>query len=160
MSESLQARVAARRQDLIARRSKGFTVPVPEFEGMLALHFRLLEFEEKRAIHMRHDGVGTDPGDEVAASADLLIAACDGVLEVHGDSEPSQYAPGLSAQVVRDLFGLSDLPESLTVRQALIAALGSDGVMALFGRYSQEVSSIRDEAEDAAEGESTPAVAG
>lgn len=155
--DSLQARVAARREQQIAARARSFLVPLPGFEDLLAARYHPLGFEIKRQIQIRHEQIGSDPADEVAASADILIAACD---EVRDAETGATLAAGWTAGVVRDVFGLTDLPESATVRQALIVALGADGVMAHFGGYHREANRILDASEEKALGESTPALAG
>lgn len=165
MSDSLAARVAARREERVAKRSAKFVLTVPGFRDLLAARYRPLDFEAKRKVQLRHEGIGEDAADEVAAGADLLINACEEVLEITGVGEDGQptyesLSRGWSAPVVRDVFGLSDLPEGATVRQALILALGSDAVMTHFGEYAQEADRILLDGEDVAVGESRPSAEG
>lgn len=158
--ETLAGRVAARREQRVARLAARFVLPVPGFEDLLACRYRPLSFEEKRAIALRHDRVGEDAEQEVAAAADLLVTACVEVLAAE-DGAMTPLSSGWTAALVRDMFGLGDeAPEGATVRQALIAALGSDGVMECFGAYHRRADEIVAAGEDAAVGESKPSVEG
>lgn len=163
MSESLADRVAARREERVQKRSANFVLGIPGFRDMLAARYKPLEFEKKREIQLKHDGIGEDPADEVSASADLLINACVEVLEITGEDETGKpiyesLAPGWSPDLIRSTFRIP-YPGNST-RQALVEALGSDDVMEHFGEYAKEADAILSEGEEAAVGEAQPSVEG
>lgn len=163
MSDSLASRVAARREQIIAGRSAKFVLPIPGYTGLLAARYRPLSYEVKRKIQLRHEKIGEDAADEVAASADLLINACVEVLEVTGSGPDGEtyetISQGWSAQVIASTFAL-DLEPTTTARTALIMALGSDDVMAHFGQYARASDQILAAAEEGAQGESEPSQEG
>lgn len=165
MSDSLAARVAARREERVAKRSAKFVLTVPGFRDMLAARYRPLDFEDKRKIQLRYDGIGEDGAAEVNAAADLLVNACEELLEITGRDEsgaPTYERVGIGWHpgVVRETFGLDDMPERTSQREALILALGSDAVMTHFGEYAQQADSILLEGEEAAQGEARPSAEG
>lgn len=164
MTDSLAARVAARREQRVASRSAKFILPIPGYKDLLAARYKPLSFEQKRKIQLRHDGIGEDADDEVAASADLLINACVEVLEITGSTETGEpsyetISGGWSAGVIASTFGL-DIAPQMTARAALIMALGSDDVMEHFGQYAQAADAILADGEEAAQGEAKPSEEG
>jgi hypothetical protein len=163
MSESLADRVAARRQERVQKRSAKFVLTIPGFRDLLAVRYQTLTFEKRREIQLRHEGIGENADDEVAAAADLLINACVEVLEVTGKDDVGNptfetVAAGWTPDLIRSTFGTEYVGNS--TRQALIEALGSTEVMDHFGEYIQEADAILSDGEEAAQGEAQPSVEG
>lgn len=162
MSASLADRVAAKRREVEARRQARFILPVPDYQELLAVKYRKLLWEERMDI-IERDG-GTDTAERVTAAADMLIAACEDLLEVdgtNGNGEPVYKPLGKrwSTPAIIEYFGIG-LPENATVRHALREALGSDALMTHFAEYVREVGMIETEGEGAATGEASPSEEG
>jgi hypothetical protein len=162
VSESLQQRVQAKRQQVIARRSQKFVLPLADYRDELAVRYKILTFEEKEPIFTRFevDDQGV-PLDKIGSSIDFLIAATEDLLEVTGKDEngnPQMTSLGQrwSTQFISDTFGV----QADTVREGIRQALGSDAVMEAFKEWTEQVTAIGKDADKAAEGEPEPSVEG
>lgn len=136
MDGTLRERLAFRRQENERARNRQIVVAVNGFEDCLAAQYRCLTFEEKTQIAMRHSAVGEDPAAQVAAACDLLINACQDVIEVTGGGEQRPLGRRWSTDLVSELFGLS-LPEGTTVRQAMLQAFDHEDLMDHFLAYTR-----------------------
>lgn len=159
---SLEQRVAARRQQRVAKRSSKFILPVKGYEDLFGAQYRILSFEDRLAIATKHPGMEDDPVENVGASVDVLINACVDLLEVTGNDDagdPVYQSLGKTwtSDSVAELFGTARQP---SVRQALIDAVGSDDLMDHVKHYRDKCDEILAEGDKAAEGESEPSVEG
>lgn len=175
MSEqSLQEYLAAKRSENQRKQSTRMTVPVPGYEERLAGRYKILDFETKRDIQQRHDNIG-EQGDGVElvnASADLIVNACEDLLEITDPGDPEADPPvkasyqslgkQWTAPDVAELFGAEITPGQggTTAIQALKLVLTGEQIMTHFGRIRAESEAILAEAKAAAAGESQPSVEG
>ncbi len=171
MSGSLEDRVAARREERQRARASLLIIPVPGYKDLLAARYRVLQWEEKMDIVRRHKGLlnsedgplGGNTTDTVATAADMLIAACEEILEVSGkddNGKPLYRSLGQrwTAPMILETFRLP-LPPEATVRHALIVALGSEEIIDHFGDYTRECDAILAEGDAVAQGEAPASVA-
>lgn len=158
--ESLQSLLAARRQVLEAQRAERMVLPIPGYEKLLAGRYRQLPFEEKAKIARRHEQIGEDGGesDEIAAAADLLINACEDLLQVTGvgeDGKPQYTSLGkkwIPADIA-ELFGVEAQP---TARLTLMSVLDSDAIIQHLGDYHRASLAISAEGDEVVMGEAVP----
>lgn len=164
MSESIADILAQRRAQLANKRAKEMTIPVPGYEDVLACRYRQLPAEEKLDIVHRHEGVGSDGANEIAAAADVLINACIELVKVTGkdDAGELQYE-GLGYRWTADgvvaLFKV-ELPENATARQAIRAVLDGEDILTHLSDYHFARIKILNEGDELVQGESEPSVEG
>lgn len=161
---SLSERLTQIRKDRERKRGSIITIPVEGTDGLLAASYRRLSFEEKSDIAKRHDGIGTDGSDEVAAAADLLINACQDLLEVVGkdaDGKPEYRSLGKrwTTTTISELFGI-ELPENATVRQAMRDAFDSEDLMDHMLTYIRLANDLTKDDSGELPGESKPSAEG
>jgi hypothetical protein len=165
MSDSLQARVTAKRQQVLARRGSKLTLDVPDYEELLVAQYRLLPWEERTEITNHHEAIkDRDSNAVVGAAAEMLAKASVDILEIVGSDE--QHKPqyqslghGWTTQFIASTFGLS-VPAEYPIDEALRDALGSDAIMEHFGRYIDWVNQTKTAQDEAAQGEPGPSVEG
>lgn len=160
MSElSLRDKLAAQRKRLEQAREVRLTIPVVGYRKLIAARYRVLTFEEKQTIVNRHQGAVDKPDETAPAAADMLINACEELMEVTGEGSYSGTGQRWTAAAIRDLFG-ADLPEGATARQALMSVLDSEQVLEHFGEYILTLKEMQDEVDGELLGESEPSVEG
>lgn len=164
MSESLADILAQRRAQLVTRRAKTLTIPVPGYEDLIACHYRQLPAEEKLDIVHRHDGIGSDATNEIAAGADLLINACIELVQpTEKDASGEMQYEGLghkwNAQGVAALFKV-ELPADATARQAIRAVLDGEDILSHVGAYHIARMRVLNEGDEVVQGGAEPSVEG
>lgn len=160
--ESLQALLAARRQELEAKRAERMVLPVPGYEKLLAGRYRQLPFEERAKIARAHGSIEDDVAEEVAAAADLLMRACEDLLQINGtgeDGKPVYASLGKTwtSDAISELFGVEAQPSA---RQTLLTVLDSDQIISLVGAYHSASVAISAEGDEAVQGEAEPSAEG
>lgn len=158
--DSLADRIAQRRKQRDADRSRIVTVPVAGYENLIAGAYRRLSAAERRDIESQHPNMEKDFDAAVAAACDGLIRANVDLLEVTGrnaDGSPEYRSIGRTWQtgVIVDLFRIN-LPEGTLVRQALQEALDPEEVLDHFAAYSDAVGYLERADAEALPGESVP----
>jgi hypothetical protein len=160
---SLADQLRFSREQRRQRKDALITLVVPGTGGRLAASYRRLGYAEKTMIARRHPTVGEDPAAELAAAADLLINACQDLLEVCDDAtgERSYRSLGMrwTAPDINRLYGLA-LPDGATAREALLQALDDEDLMDHFGGYINRCTVADDGERERLPGESTPSTEG
>ena len=162
---SLSDQIAARRRARAQKRSGLITIPVPGYEDLLHARYRRLDFEEKSQIAKQHEGLGDNPDEEVAAAADMLLRACEDLLQPDGVDErgkPAYVSLGKrwTGPTIVDIFQLDEMPENVTARVALRAALGGEDLMDHFLAYMRQANDLDAADREDLPGESKPSVEG
>jgi hypothetical protein len=171
MSESLQEYLVRKREINKQKRARRMVIPVAGYEDRFAGQYKILTFEERRAIQQNHDEIGEqDDGMElVNASADFIIAANEDLLEItspgtNGDG-PSYRSLGKRwmAPTIGELFGIpvtAPNGQVIPARDALKLVMESDEIMDHFGAITREGDLILAEVEDETQGEAEPSQEG
>lgn len=163
MSQSLQEKIAARYQRIHEKRT--FVLPVPGYSDFLSARYRPLPIEDTLRIFARRQQampttvVEVEPDTLVANAADVLINACEELLEKNGDGTYHTLGKKWNTATIGELFPVVIDEDNPSVRWALVDALTSDGVIDHFNAYEEEVTKIKQELERATEGESPAATA-
>lgn len=147
---SLQERIAERHRRV--REERTVVLPVPGFSDLLAARYRPLPIQDRLRILRKHQNAGEDGDDLVAAAADVLINACEDLLEKNG-SDWKSLGKKWTSSAIGELFPVA-ISEDTTAREALTQALTSDQIVEHSGEYNDECDKIRAELEGATEGES------
>jgi hypothetical protein len=160
--ESLQTLLAARRQELESRRAEKMVLAVPGYEKLLAVRCVQLPFEEKARIARSHSGLEDNESEEVAAAADLLIRACEDLLQVTGVDEAGKatyesLGKKWTSDSISELFGVDPQP---TVRATLLSVLNSDQIVRMLADYHNQSEAINAEGDEVVQGEAVPSVEG
>jgi hypothetical protein len=161
MSSSLKERIAERHRRVHENRT--FDLPVPGYADMLGARYRPLPIEKTLEIYLRYQSgslapeTEVDANDIVAAAADMLVNACEELLEKNGDGSYHGMSTRWTTAAIADLFPLGE--ETDSVRDALMAAITTDGVMEHFNAYALEAAKVRKDLDGAVEGESAAATA-
>jgi hypothetical protein len=156
---SLAEQVAQRAKARAKQRQTILTIPIPGFEDLFAIQYRRLTFEEKSALVERHNVIDGDARERIESAADMLINACEDVVQVTGHDEhgkPSYRSlqTRLTSAFVGRLFGLEPVPS--TARDALILALDSEDLVTHFGQYIRAVDELDRSEVEGLPGESRP----
>jgi hypothetical protein len=116
---SARERAAARRQHLQQKRT--ITLPLPGYEDIYHVRYRILGAREIRKLGERNEKAGLTGYDlELNTFADILINACEEFLEVKGPDEFASTGHKWNANGANDLFD-ADLPEGSSARDAIFA---------------------------------------
>lgn len=144
MDNGLGARMRRRATQLETQTTEVF--PVPRFEDILGVEFRVMSWEALRKIGQRHQRVRNEALQELYIAADTVLAATEGFFQFGADEgqEPVEGQTWRSLAVAtRD-----GLTEDVSPRQALIALLGDTNVVFLWNDYQEWLRATRPEVEE------------
>jgi hypothetical protein len=159
---SLADRIAARSRELEQEPERAIFVPVPGYEDILVVQYRALDLREQLRIEKRHEKI-KDTGEQyLLVAVGKLAAACEEILEVvDQDTYRQTDPPGQKWNVggVRALFSsraaVRDLPDSASVRQAMLAVFADEEALVQHAADYEELrKSVRPGVDTALAGES------
>lgn len=119
---SLQARARHRRDRLL--KHKTTIIEVPGYEGILAVEYRAISYQEGRKIAARQERQSDEALRELYIAADQLIAASVNAYEVTDDGDQKPLNMGWGVALAR-MLGV-DIYEGMTLRQAVMACFVRD----------------------------------
>jgi hypothetical protein len=169
-SLSVEDRVAAARRGRETRLASTLVIPLPAPYGQLiAAEYRILRETEKMQATRGHDVEEGDIEETVDAAADMLLRACEDVLDIINPGDPKATPPvppsyqsrghTWTPAAVGRLFGV-DAPEGVTARIMFRMALDGDLILDHLTAYNKRVDAILDAGEEAAQGEAEPSAEG
>jgi hypothetical protein len=124
---SLAARAQARRAQLSAKRT--VTLPVPGYQDMLSVEYRVLTYAETKRIVARNERIREEAVQDLTNYADQLIAASVTAYELPSKRE---LGAGWTLSLCKEM-GV-EIGEGMTTRQALFSVL--DDIL-LFKHYME-----------------------
>lgn len=157
---SLQDRIARRQREIEQAPEHTIVIPVPDFEDILAVQYRTLDYREMMIIEARQEKNKDDAERILFVAADKLIKACIRLVEPTGTDEYTETGYKWSLDAARDLFG-KDLPNGTSARQALIACFKDEETLVMHaGAWAEQREKVRARVESEVSGESSASTAG
>lgn len=139
---SLASRMETRAREIESVYSWVF--PIPAWEDMLGVELRLVGWEKLRRIVTKHERQRVPALQELYTAADQLIEATEGFYELEEDRK----TPVQETWVTLARATGRNLPDNLTLRQALISLMGDTNVLILWKEWQDWMSSRRSDAEE------------
>lgn len=156
---SLQERLAHRRQQLTQERS--FDLPVPGYEDDLVARYHPLSFKKNFDIETRNDKNPDRATATLNVILDKLIAACDGLFSKAEDGTLTDLGHKWTVDAAKALFGIDDLDEGATARQAMLAIFpDTDLLIEHVKQYAEACTERVPQIQETLEGESEPSQEG